>query len=216
MKTIICFLSVSLLTVPLVYGVDILISNSDGDLVYLEVEPEETIEEVQARAEGVSLKPQYGDDKLVSMSVTRDFYAELSSKEQADIRYIVTTLSDNPTPKLLFYKTALDNAGDRINHVHPLLFLAFIFSDPVLKVKIRNIKSKSWVWKTFMNGLKNSLNEEYHLENLLPDHYDELSKSVGIHMQKLDHSVSQAKWDDMVNALIKFVAHETDADRYNM
>jgi len=216
MKNIIFFLSVTLLASSFVHGTDILIPNSHGDFVYLEVGPDETIEEIQVRAESVTLEAQQSDEALVPMSAVRDFYTELSPKEQADIRFIVTTLSDNPTPKLLFHKSSLDHAGDRINHIHPLNFLGFIFSDPELKVKIRNIRSKSWVWKTFMSGLKSSLNEEFHRDNLLPDHYDEFTKNIGIEMRKLDHSASRARWDDMVNTLIKYVAHETNADRYNM
>jgi len=216
MKFKVCLMCVICCTLQLVYGVDILILNSRDDLVCLEVRAGETMEEVQARAELAEVDLDYGDETLIPMSAMRDFYAELLPKEKSDIRYIVTTLSDHPTPKLLFYKNALDSAGDRINHVHPLVFLGFVFSDDDLKVKIRNIKSKSWVWKTFMGGLKTSLNEEYHRNNLLPEHYEKFTEIIGIEMRKLEQWTSKARWDEMLNTLIKFVAHETDADRYNM
>jgi len=54
-------------------------------------------------------------------------------------------------------------AGDRIDHVHPLRFLEAVFTDEELKVGIRNIRGKGWVWNHFVGGLKDSLSTEFNI-----------------------------------------------------
>jgi len=206
------FLSIA----SLLSGAEILIPNAHGDLVYLEADPHETIEELQIRAEFEPVSIVQREEAIVPMSLERDFYAGLSVQEMDDIRYIVRFLSDNHEIKILIHQSSLDSAGDRIFHVHPLAFLKFIFSDPELKVKVRNIKGKSLVWRHFIGGVKGSLSEEYHKNNLLPEHYEDLARHIGIKVNKLDHSIERADWDGLVNILIKFVTHDTGADRYNM
>ncbi len=209
-------------------GIEIYLTNSEGELIYMDVDSAETIQDIQDFAELVSQFPEEflegvvvekiepESDTLITMSPNRDFHAAMTAREQEDITYIVTTLSDQSIAKLLLYKTSLDQAGDRILHVHPLNFLSFVFSHEELKVKVRNIKSKGWVWKQFIGGLKNSLNDEYHKGNMLPEFYDVFIEKVGIDMVKIQHFTLSAKWDDFVHALIKHVASEGDNDRYKM
>lgn len=211
-------------------AVGVFLSNSQGELIYLEADPKETIQEVLDLVDAISQCPETDREELFQgvvfekveketlkpQGINRDFHAPLTAQEEKDIAYIVNTLSDQPTAKLLIHKSALDQAGDRINHVHPLNFLGFIFSHKELKVKIRNIKSKGWVWKTFTGGVKTSLNEEHQKGNLLPEYYETFVGKVGIPMNKIERYVLGALWDEMINALIKHVASESGRDRYNM
>jgi len=206
------FLSIA----SLLSGAEILIPNAHGDLVYLEADPHETIEELQIRAELEPASILQNEEAMVPMSFERDFYAGLSVQEMDDIRYIVRYLSDNNEIKIFINQSHLDSTGDRIHHVHPLAFLKFVFSDPDLKVKVRNIKGKSLVWRGFIGGIKGSLNDEYYRNNLLSEHYEDMARHIGIKISELDHSIKRADWDELVNALIKFVTHDTGADRYNM
>jgi len=200
------------------HGTEIVIENSQGEFVHLDVDPSVTIEEVQAYVD--LIQPEsfalHREGDLVAMGPPRDYHAPLSTQEQADIRYVVNTLSDVHTTKLMIYQLSLNRARDRILHVHPLIFMGFIFSDPVLKVKVRNIKSKSWVWPQFIAGFRDSMNDEHHRDNLLPEFYEGFANLVGIDLNKLDHPITQTDWEAFVLALIKFVAHDTNADRYNM
>jgi len=205
-----------LATASLLLGADVLIPNTRGDLIYLEAEPHETVEELQVRADLEPVNFAQKEEALIPMTHERDFYAGVSSKDMEDIRYIVCFLSDNHEIKILIHQPSLDSAGDRIQHVHPLAFLKFVFSDPELKVKVRNIKGKSLVWRRFIGGLKGSLSEEHRKNNLLPEHYDDMAYHIGIKVSELNHSVRRADWDELVNTLIKFVTHDTGADRYNI
>lgn len=199
-------------------GVDLIMQNSKGGFVHIDAAVDATVDELRVLAELKSQEPffMYGESPTAQSYTPRSFEQGLSARDEADIRYIVTTLSDVSTPRLLFFKSSLDDAGDRIHHVHPLNFLGLIFSDTELRVKVRNIKAKSWVWKTFMSGLKTSLNEEYAKQNLLPEYYASFSERVGIDQRKIDDAAQNARWDDMVNILIKFVTRQSGADRYKM
>lgn len=149
------------------------------------------------------------------LTTPRDFDKPLTTDDVKDIKYIITTLANKPTAKLLFYKSSLDSAGDRVNHVHPLRFLATIFVDEEMKVGIFNMTKKSWVWKEFMKGLSDTLTEENNRANVLPEHVDAFAAIVNIDVSLIADLVERAKWEDFVQALIKHIPRKK-GNNYDM
>lgn len=155
-------------------------------------------------------------EKLSSTPIPRDFNADVAPQEKEDIRYIVTTLANKPTAKLLFYKTSLDAAGDRVNHVHPLRFLETIFNDEEMKVGMHNIVKKSWVWKEFMKGLGESLSEEKGRDNLTTEQIEFFANAVELKPSLITGSLNANRWEEFVVLLIKNIPRKGDHNKYNM
>ncbi|GAB4226968.1 MAG: hypothetical protein Tsb0021_03470 [Chlamydiales bacterium] len=146
----------------------------------------------------------------------RDYESGVTKNESEDIKYILDLLANKPTAKLLFYKSSLDAAGERVNHVHPLRFLEVVFTDEKAKVDILNISKKNWVWKQFINGLGESLNQEKGRQNLTNHQIEDFSSNIGLNSTLIMPSIKQSRWDEMVLLLIKHVPRKTNTQKYNM
>ena len=112
--------------------------------------------------------------------VFRDYTFAASENEMKDIHFILSSLANKTLPKLLKLKPTLERAGDRIDHLHPLRFLEYVFTDEELKVAVRNIKDRSFVWGDFFGGLKSSLQEETDRNNLSDEMIGEFCLNVNI------------------------------------
>ena len=147
----------------------------------------------------------------------RNYNTKLAEGEKSDIRYIVTTLGNVSIPNLIFYKSSLEQAGDRIDHVHPLRFLEYVFTNEELKVGIRNVKSKgSWVWGDFLGGLSNSLNEESDYSNMTDTFIRDFAANVKVDVNAIYNLIKQRQWGLLIETLISKIPREGDTKRYNM
>lgn len=136
----------------------------------------------------------------------RRYDLPVTPDEKKDIRYIITYLSDKSLITLLRHKSSLEDAGDRINHVHPLRFLMCVFTDDELTSGIRGIyKRGGWVWSDFVHGLKESLKEEHQRNNLRDDQVVDFSKEIEMESSAMFSSIHNKKWNDFVIFLIKNV-----------
>lgn len=139
----------------------------------------------------------------------RNYDAPLTKQEKSDISYIIKYLSEKPAHTLLWHKFSLEAAGGRIDHVHPLRFFICVLTDEELAEGIKKIyrnrtsTSGGWVWNDFVEGIKESLKEEYHRNNLRDDQLTEFAKIVGIESRELFVNVHERKWTEFVVHLIK-------------
>lgn len=145
----------------------------------------------------------------------RDYAAFPTSKEKADIAYIVQTLANKPPLKLLAEKKSLDAAGARVRHVHPFRFLEVIFLDEPNKVAIRNMSGKSWVWKTFSESLFDTFDEETKAENLQP-HVAAFAAALGLSKAQVAPLVRNQRWNALVELLLRSVPRSGNPSRYDM
>jgi len=146
----------------------------------------------------------------------RDYYEVLSKQDIEDIYFIIRTLSNKPLYKLLAYKSSLDRAGDRIDHVNPLLFLSVIFSDEELKGCMYNIRQRTFIWKKFVKSLCESLDSEAKFQNVKNDHIHHFSNRVNVPVEVLFPHVEGRRWNKFIKALIEHNAAANDSDRYAM
>lgn len=147
---------------------------------------------------------------------SRDYYAPLSKKEWNDIHFIVTTLANTSLPKLWGKQRALEAAGDRVDHVHPLKFLLCIFTDEEMKACMNVIKDRSWVWKEFVNGLSGSLQKEYDRHNMREEYLVNFTNTVDVDLNLIIPYVDNHQWTKMITTLIKYVPREGNPSRYDM
>jgi hypothetical protein len=145
----------------------------------------------------------------------RNYDAPLTSEEKSDIQFIVKTLGNASLPKITTNESALTKAGSRIKKVHPLQFLTCVFTDEELKVAMRNLEGRTWVWTRFIDGLVESLGDEHKTNNLMqfiPDFASKLQIDQALILPHLQ----EKRWKDFVVLLIHKIPRSGDTKRYNM
>lgn len=145
----------------------------------------------------------------------RDYAGGYTEEEFNDIQFIVRTLADKSLVTIAKERYSLEAAGDRIDHVHPLNFLLAIFEDEQLKVAVRNIRGKGWVWSNFMSGIRQTLSTEMDINNITP-HLKDFAEKLEVGMQLLLPPVRSRNWDLLVEQLIKNVPRKNDGGRYDI
>lgn len=146
----------------------------------------------------------------------RDYYAKLTKEEKKDVNYIITSLAYESLIKLGTLSSSLKKAGDRIEHLHPLLFLKEIFTNEKLKVGVHAIRDRIGLVKnSFMDGIEASLSKEAARGNLL-QHTSDFAAKIKIDEQIILPYLQSGKWLEFVNILIDTIPRELDANRYNM
>jgi hypothetical protein len=147
----------------------------------------------------------------------RNFWTPLTAKEKDDITYILRTLSNQTLLKINSNKSALKGAGDRIEHLHPLKFLTFVFSNDELIVCMRNLQGRTWVWSEFLEGVIDSLKNEYTIGNILDEHVQELIVQSRVSdPAAISSHVHNQSWGTLINTLISVVPRKTEGNRYDM
>lgn len=155
-------------------------------------------------------------ETLVSASLPRDYFRDPSEADKQNITFIITTLADKSLPRLLKSKGDLSRAGDKVEHVHPLRFLEYVFTDERLKIGIRNMKKRgSLIWKEFMGGLNRTMSEEKSHDNLKDEYIERFASRVGIDVGLIYPSLQRENWNDFVNQLIVHVPRQGGHDRYD-
>ncbi len=146
----------------------------------------------------------------------RNYYATLTPGETGDLRYVISTLADRSIVGIAMARGDLQAAGDRLAHVHPLRFLLVIFLDEQMKVSVRNIRDKIWIWQQLVASVKTNFEKELSVHNILPAHIDDFCNILGVHKTQLEMIISQRHWEGLLELLIKQVPRTGDYDRYDM
>ena len=149
-----------------------------------------------------------------SLGHPRDYKGGVTECEAADVRFIVSTLANKSLITIAKEKSNLEAAGDRIDHVHPLNFLLVIFTDEELKVGIRNIRGKGWVWSSFVCGIKTTLATESAIRNVMP-YLSDFAKKLEVNQKLLLPAVRAGNWDQFVDLLIQNVPRKDDGRRFD-
>lgn len=146
---------------------------------------------------------------------TRDYKATLKDSEREDIGYVVRTLSNHSLIKIATLSSSLKKTGDRIEHIHPFKFLECVFDDEELKVCLRNMQGRKWVWKEFVDGLVRSFSEESAHNNVKP-HLQAFVDHISIDAKLIQGAVQGRDWDELVSLLIRHVPRKGAVNRYNI
>ncbi len=170
-------------------------------------EPDYQISKIRSR---VSAK-KHGQ----SLGFPRDYYVNLSYDEVNDIRFIITFLANRSFVTIATHRGALEEAGERIEHIHPLRFLATVFTDEELKVGMRNVRGKGLIWGDFSGGLKTSLSSENSIGNITDDQILDFANTVKIAPSIIYASIKQGRWDEFIDLLITHVPRNGDHNRYD-
>jgi len=229
------FFTIWLLIFQLLMGAtEILINTQEGETFVLEIDLEESLSSVQERVDALrdgqtegfliempseesylALKPK-ANKQGGYLGYPRNYHVAVTAKEKIDIAYIITCLANKSWLSLGPEKKYLDQAGVRINHIHPLRFLMTVFCDEKLKVGIRNIQGKWLIWDQFVDGLKKSFATEAKINNIKDEFITDFAQKVGVNVDVIYASIKNEQWSNFIDLLITHVPREGgDYDRYN-
>lgn len=145
----------------------------------------------------------------------RNYYVQLNGQEVGDIRYIITTLANRSLLSIARCRESIENAGDRIDHIHPLRFMYTVFTDEEMKVGIRNIRGRGWIWGDFISGIKGSFVTEASNNNVTHDQVLDLAQSAGIDPNIILPAWQTQDWDALIDLMITHVPRLGDHDRFD-
>ena len=206
----------------------------DNDPVELEVDPQATVGEIEKLLS--SLEEQGSGEVLLALQKSstqtnvsqgagysydinngaRDFYREVKGDEKSNIAYIVKTLANKHETSLLVHKGSIQSAGKRVDHVHPLKFLSTIFENEELKVGMRNIRKRSWVWGNFRDGIADSLRDEQNVDNMKEEYLYEFAAPLKLDVNTVYALYVNGQWKEFVEALVTHVPRKGNPKRFNM
>ena len=216
-------------------GNEIMVNTFDGDMFVLQVDPHESLSEIEEKVvaladgkrkpfviecAGDAIPGKRGSFKAARnqggyLGYPRNYHLELSREEKADIRFIVTFLANKSLLTIGLAKPDLEAAGDRIEHIHPLRFLMTVFTDEELKVGIRNIRGRGWVWNHFVGGFRDSLTTEMGIDNMKREYIHDFAQNVKIAPEIIIPAVSNQNWDNFIDLLITHIPRVGDHDRFD-
>lgn len=145
----------------------------------------------------------------------RNYAAEITSEQEENIRYIITTLASKSLITIAKNRSSLEKSGDVIDGLHPLKFLTVVFTDEELKVGIRNIRTRGWIWSDFVAGLKKSLHTESSNKNMHKEIVIDFAKVLNIDPQVILPAIHKNDWDEFINILIANVPRKGDHGRFD-
>lgn len=207
---------------------EIAIRSSEGVAFTLEVNPQDSFQEVISQIDLVLGEAGDGDFcldyKLTpvkyiagdSNEPTRDYHIPLTEEEKKNITYIVTTLGKEPWYKVAPKQSSLKKAGDKIYHIHPLRMLMQVFTVEELKASIASLRGKALVWKPFRDGLFKTLTLENKLDNLKPEYIKDFSRTIKVDPEAILPFFENDDWDGLIKTLIQKVPRAGDPKRYDM
>ena len=159
---------------------------------------------------------RYTREMLERKTRQYDYTRPVTESELRDIRFIVLTLSNQPLLKLKKYKKELENAGDRINNVHPLLFWYTIFSDRELIAGIHNVKNRDRVWKSFVKGTTEGFDDALAVGQMQPNFINDFCTRLNLPLNAIATPLNNQEWGTFVKQLLILIPREGNPDRYNM
>ncbi len=123
----------------------------------------------------------------------------LTQEDKAEISFIIDTLSSHSVLGLWGYEKKLKEAGAKVEDVHPLRHLGYVFSMPELASKTKKIAS--FPWKRYVKGFEKPLNLAVKQGKMGPDVIDDFAKKVGMSPETVQGYVDKGDWSGLINAL---------------
>jgi len=162
----------------------------------------------------LSTKPLF--ETKASAGVFRNYQASVSTKERKDIGYIINTLGFSSLVQINKNKSALNQAGKRIDHVHPLRFLMTVFTDEHMKASIHAMQNRGWVWGEFSGGIKDSLENEANSGNMRDEFIQDFAAQVNIDQALIAPLIQAHDWNQLIKILIDKIPRNGNPGRYDM
>lgn len=204
---------------------ELVIRDQNGELEVIHFDSNETFADMMT-----ILKQTFGDSEdflldfmahtpcvpKASSTQNRQYYKTVTANEKNDVSYIINTLGMASLAKVTKSKSSLKKAGDRVDHIHPLRFLAVIFSDEQMKASMHAMQSRGWIWKEFIGNLGDTFEEEATRGTLTSSEIADFSQKLNLDATAVENYLAQHKWSGLVDYMIQQIPRNANHERYNM
>ncbi len=130
-------------------------------------------------------------------------YEDLVCTEQdkLTITEIITAIGENGKLGLLFMQGYLRTLGVQVDHVHPLKFLAIVFSNMQLKIYMNDLFKDYFKRNGFMEGLAPNMTREQE-KGKLQQYIPHFAKELNLPSEMLRPYFQSSDWEGLVQYLI--------------
>jgi hypothetical protein len=125
-----------------------------------------------------------------------------TDEDKALMFELITTIESHAKLQLLFKIVHLKNIGAKLQHVHPLKFLAFIFTHPELKPLMSPISDDYFKWTEFLDGITPNLLRE-SIKGKLDSYLNDFAKEIGIAPEQIRPYFQSQDWAHFIQFLIR-------------
>jgi hypothetical protein len=144
-----------------------------------------------------------GEAYSLDTETTVNSFEELPilEKEEATIEKIMHALGTSSVPELIWKQKELKKMGKTINHVHPLKFIGYIISEPILRSDLQETHRNFFKWRAFLDGFRRRMTEEFYKGNL-NQYLPGFCKSLEVKQEVVEHFIDRRDWEGLVKALM--------------
>jgi hypothetical protein len=151
----------------------------------------------------------------------RNYNKPITKEDTENLRYIIKISAWGSDWEVARHGFDMNDAGKKLEHLHPLRFLMIIFTDEEMKAGIHKLRAAErigggYIWDRFLGGIKRGLTEETAKDNVKIEHIKDFAKKVGIDSALIIPSLQQHKWEKCVDILIDNIPRKNNPGRYNM
>lgn len=125
----------------------------------------------------------------------------LTHEDQKNIEKLIKRLADWNVFKLLLNKKDMEKLGDKIQPVHPLRFIGYIYSCPDLRKRLSAINDNYFKWNNFIGGFSDRMSVESSRNNLVL-YLPGFSHFTGIPLQNVEFYVQRKNWEGFVVSMM--------------
>lgn len=129
---------------------------------------------------------------------TNPYQTPLKEGDQANISYIITTLSEHNLLSLWGYEKTLKETGEKTRPIHPLRYLGYIYSTDLQRAVP---KISKYAWKRFVNDFSESLESAKKEGALSKESIEGFAKETGRPLEKLEPYFESSDWKGLFNYL---------------
>lgn len=129
------------------------------------------------------------------------FDIQMTHDDRQKTYQIIKTMGDYNEFSLLLRKKELKKLGREVDHVPPLSFLAYICSDPNLKVAMREIRNSYFKWHHFIKGLAPKMDNGINTNEVYRDLPD-FAKLLQVSYNDLHDRCRNKDWAGFVELLL--------------
>jgi hypothetical protein len=147
------------------------------------------------------------ESKIALSSVDADpnyqlFYQlRLLDKDKKRIDKLIKELADSSYWSLLRRKKEFDKLKEKIEPIHPLRFIGYIYSKDSLKKRMPRIQNESLKWNRFVSSFGDRMSKEASHGNLLP-YLPGFCQLLGVNPRDVEHFIQKRDWKKLLDFLM--------------
>lgn len=136
------------------------------------------------------------------------YHLQMSEDQQNATAKLIKKMADAGYWELLKIRKEMDKIGDKVQPVHPLRFIGFIYGNPGLKKRMPKILDDIFKRRGFLNGhgkkegFAQRMTKEDHNHNLM-QYLPGFAQSLGIPQQSIESYFYRHDWEGLLRHLAK-------------